>query len=107
MDHPQPPSPLHCNNSITRPGQENLADYPTKHHPAAHHQRICPYYVCTPESPRYLPRALAPHILQGCIDSPQWQKMTYKWQMPLPRIGTKNIQPKKTCITQTAHTEQT
>eukprot|EP00957_Ditylum_brightwellii_P097823 7449152-Ditylum_brightwellii.AAC.1 len=29
---------------ICCPGQENLADYPTKHHLAGHHQRISPCY---------------------------------------------------------------
>eukprot|EP00957_Ditylum_brightwellii_P051762 3925735-Ditylum_brightwellii.AAC.1 len=92
---------------IWRPGQENLADYCTKHHPTVHHQCICPYYVHTPKSPRYLPRALAPHILQGCVNSPQRHQMMYIRQTPLPRTGTRKVPLKNLCITQTAQAEQT
>eukprot|EP00957_Ditylum_brightwellii_P000162 12862-Ditylum_brightwellii.AAC.1 len=50
MGHPQPPTPMHsdkftavgiANKTIKpqrTPGQENLADYPTKHHTGKHHQ---------------------------------------------------------------------
>ena len=27
------------------PGQENLADYQSKHHLGAHHQAVCPWYL--------------------------------------------------------------
>eukprot|EP00957_Ditylum_brightwellii_P040721 3082356-Ditylum_brightwellii.AAC.1 len=122
MGHPQPPTPLHYDNStavgianktmkrqkskamnmryfwildqiqqgnfnvIWCPGQENLADYPTKHHPAAHHQCICPYYVHTTDSPRFLPQALAPHLLQGCAQNPQKDITPYNGWTPLPRF---------------------
>eukprot|EP00957_Ditylum_brightwellii_P166704 12690341-Ditylum_brightwellii.AAC.1 len=73
MGHPQPPTPLHADNSTAvklkifnvswHPGQKNLADYPTKHHTVPHHQHVHPYYVHTTGSPRFLPRAPAPCVL--------------------------------------------
>jgi hypothetical protein len=42
------------------PGQENLADYQSKHHTGAHHIALCPWYLHMDNSPRELPRALAP-----------------------------------------------
>ena len=40
------------------PGKHNLADYPTKHHPASHHRRVRPIYLnCGDESPS---------TMQGC-----------------------------------------
>ena len=27
------------------PGQENLADYQSKHHIGSHHQAVCPWYL--------------------------------------------------------------
>jgi hypothetical protein len=44
------------------PGQENLGDYPSKHHTADIHQHVRPYYVHTVTSPTILPRALKPSI---------------------------------------------
>ena len=54
---------------IWRPGLENLGDYPTKHHSAAHHRNVRPFYLHTAQSPRYLQRALAPSVLRGCVDT--------------------------------------
>ena len=51
------------------PGQENLGDYSTKHHLVAHHRIVHPFYLHTPQSPRYLQRALAPSVLRGCVDT--------------------------------------
>ena len=132
MGHPQPKTPLHCDNStaigianksikkqcscsmnmryfwildqiqqgnfdvIWRPGQENLGDYPTKHHTAAHHQHVRPYYVHTDKSPRYLLRALDPHLLQGCVDSTLGP---YNRQTPLPRNKTRSVCHQSTYIT--------
>ncbi len=45
-----------------QPGQENLGDYPTKHHTADIHQYFRPYYVHTDKSPAVLPQALKPSI---------------------------------------------
>jgi hypothetical protein len=43
-----------------QPGQENLGDYPSKHHTAEIHQRVRPYYVHMDKSPTLLPRAIKP-----------------------------------------------
>ena len=37
------------------PGQENLADYQSKHHIGSHHVAVRPWYLHTQDSPRYLP----------------------------------------------------
>ena len=96
MGHPQPPTPIHIdnttavgivNNTIKRqrsramemryfwlldteaqknftfhytPGQENLVDYPSKHHNGEVHQHVRPYYVHTKQSPRFLLQAMKP-----------------------------------------------
>jgi hypothetical protein len=49
------------------PGQENLADYQSKHHVGAHHVAVHPWYLHMDNSPRELPRALAPSTLKGCV----------------------------------------
>ena len=43
-------------NVTWHPGQENLADYFTKHFDAWHHQLVRPYYLHMPTSPLNLPR---------------------------------------------------
>jgi hypothetical protein len=94
MGHPQPKTPIHCNNATAvgianntikrqrsqsmemrffwvgdkvaqdmfelrwHPGQENLADYQSKHHIESHHIAVRPWYLLTENSPRVLPRAL-------------------------------------------------
>ena len=52
------------------PGQENLGDYYTKHHPASHHARVRPIYLHEPNSPLELPRAMTPEELRGCAKTP-------------------------------------
>ena len=47
------------------PGQENLADYQSKHHVGAHHQAICPRYLHQENSPSVLLRASKPSSLKG------------------------------------------
>ena len=37
------------------PGYLNLADYVTKHHLGPHHEKMRPYYLCTPSSPLLIP----------------------------------------------------
>jgi hypothetical protein len=67
-----------------QPGQENMGDYPSKHHKANIHQHVCPYYVHTNLSPAILPRALKPSIRQGyavILGDP------YAKKSPLPHIG--------------------
>ena len=39
------------------PGQENRADYYTKHFDGRHHQAVKPWYLHENNSPRELPRA--------------------------------------------------
>jgi len=43
------------------PGQENLADYQSKHH-----QAVRPWYLHEINSPLALPRAAKPSTLKGC-----------------------------------------
>jgi hypothetical protein len=81
LGHPQPKTPIHCNNATAvgianntvkrqcsrsmkmryfwvcdkvaqdaynvrwHPGQENLADYQSKHHLGVHHHAVCPWYL--------------------------------------------------------------
>ena len=81
LDHPQPPTPTHCDNAASagiakntmkrkrpqsmgmryfyicdlvkhgtvnvkwHPGQENFADYASKHHDAKHHRTVRPLYL--------------------------------------------------------------
>eukprot|EP00804_Cyclotella_cryptica_P014272 CCRYP_018648-RA/>CCRYP_018648-RA protein AED:0.20 eAED:0.20 QI:0/-1/0/1/-1/0/1/0/66 len=42
-----------------QPGQENLADYFTKHFKSRHHVHVRPWYLHTSTSPTLLPRASA------------------------------------------------
>ena len=66
------------------PGQENLADYPSKHHFTAHHRVVRPYYTHSRNSPRYLPRASAPSAMRGCAGT---LDNGYVRTAPLPRIS--------------------
>ena len=56
------------------PGFENLGDLHTKAHTGKDTQHKRPFYVHTTKSPRFLTRALLPHIRRGCVgtirDSP-------------------------------------
>ena len=119
MGHPQPPTPIHIdnttavgivNNTIKRqrsramemryfwlldteaqkiftfhytPGQENLADYPSKHHNGEVHQHVRPYYVHTKQSPRFLLRAMKPSARRGCVET---IGSPYRNQVNLPRL---------------------
>ena len=103
LGHPQPPTPMHCdnataagiaNNTVKRkrslsmemryfyicdlvkygilnvkwhPGQENLADYASKHHDGKHHKTVQTLYLHEINSPRELLRAKTPYVLQGRI----------------------------------------
>jgi hypothetical protein len=51
------------------PGQENLADYQSKHHIGLHHRAVQPWYLHLENSPRVLPRAERPCALKGCVGS--------------------------------------
>eukprot|EP00804_Cyclotella_cryptica_P017740 CCRYP_001169-RA/>CCRYP_001169-RA protein AED:0.60 eAED:0.60 QI:0/-1/0/1/-1/0/1/0/124 len=65
------------------PGQENLADYFTKHFDARHHISVRPWYLHTTDSPQFLPRAAAPSSLRGCVGT---LPNRYMRTSPLPRI---------------------
>jgi hypothetical protein len=65
------------------PGQENLADYQSKHHIGSHHLAVPPWYLHQEDSPRILPRALRPSALKGCVGTP---KDGYLCKVPLPRV---------------------
>ena len=49
------------------PGQENLANYYTKYVDSKHHVEVRTYYLHEHNSPRFLPKALAPSVLRGCV----------------------------------------
>ena len=49
------------------PGAENMGDYPSKHFHAPHHQNVRPLYQHEANSLRYLPRAMTPKDLKGCV----------------------------------------
>ena len=51
------------NDVAWHPGQENLGDYSSKHHPPAIHQNLRPTNLHIPNSPRYLQRSVTPHLL--------------------------------------------
>ena len=72
-------------NVTWHPGQENLADYFTKHFDAWHHQLVRPYYLHMPTSPLHLPRALAPRTLKGCVGT---LPNGYIRSTSLPRLRT-------------------
>ena len=70
---------------IWAPGIQNLADYFTKHHMAAHHQKVRSYYLSYSNSPDTLANAPAPHILRGCVNTPNG-KYT-RGMTPLARLS--------------------
>ena len=54
-------------NVLYHPRGENLADFPTKHHPPSHCKAVRKYYCHDDNSPQYLTRALQPSQLRGCV----------------------------------------
>ena len=119
LGHPQPPTPIHIDNSTTvgivnstikrqksrsmemrywwlldqeaqrlftfhqHPGQENLGDYPSKHHTGDIHQHVRPYYVHMNNSPTHLPRAQMPRTRRGCAGI---LGDGYRKKVPLPSV---------------------
>jgi hypothetical protein len=63
------------------PGQENLADYQSKHHTGAHHIAVHPWYLHMDNSPMELSRALGPSALKGCVGT---LNDGYVRKVPLP-----------------------
>ena len=55
-------------NFKNHPGNENLADYPSKSHSGTRHLAVHPFYMHPPTSPRFLHRAAKPSVQQGCIN---------------------------------------
>ena len=49
------------------PGQENLADYASKHQDAKHHKTVRPLYLHEINSPREFLRTMTPRVLRGCV----------------------------------------
>ena len=68
------------------PGQENLADYFMKHFEGRHHQEVRPWYLHMNNSPKFLPRAVAPSTLRGCVGT---LPNGYHKSVPLPRVNTR------------------
>jgi len=70
------------------PGQENLADYQSKHHIGSHHLAVRPWYLHDINSPLVLPRAVRPSTLKGCVGNlPEG----YICNVPLPRVPRDQI----------------
>ena len=126
MGHPQPPTPVHCNNStavgivnntIKRQrsrlmemrffwvadameqkkfnikyykGNENLADYQSKHHLGAHHQSVRCWHLHEPNSVHELPTASKPSTLKGCVGT---LPNGYLKSNPLPQVPTRQSVP--------------
>ncbi len=65
-----------------QPGQENLADYQSKHHSGAHHAAVHPWYLHMDNYPSVLPTAEAPSALKGCVGT---LDNGYQCKVPLPR----------------------
>jgi hypothetical protein len=63
------------------PGEENLADYQSKHHTGAHHIAVCPWYLHMDDSPQKLPRALGPSAMKGYVGT---LNDGYICKVPLP-----------------------
>ncbi len=53
------------------PGQENLADYQSKHHVGSHHIAVRPWYLHAENSLRVLPWAVRASTLKGCVGTLQ------------------------------------
>ena len=66
-----------------QPGQENMGDYPTKHHTAEINQHVRPYYLHLPNSPTTLLRATKTIARRGCAET---LGDPYHEQVPLPSI---------------------
>ena len=51
-----------------QPGQENLADYPSKSHTVTIHTHVRPYYLHMESSPNLLTHADKPSARRGCTE---------------------------------------
>jgi hypothetical protein len=66
------------------PGQENVADYQSKHHTGAHYAAVRPWYLHESNSPHLLPQAQAPSALKGYVGTLDGR---YQRKVPLPRAS--------------------
>jgi hypothetical protein len=69
------------------PGQENLADYQSKHHTGAHHTAVRPWYLHEVNLPLVLPRVIRPSTLKGCVGT---LPKGYVCNVSLPRVLVRN-----------------
>ena len=65
------------------PGQENLGDYQSKNHLGKHHVHVRPMYLHMRNLPKFLPRAMKPSELRGCVGN---KVGAYVRGRPLPII---------------------
>jgi hypothetical protein len=63
------------------PGQENLADYQSKHHTGRHRIAVRPWYLHMENSPHFLLRAQTHIALKGCLGT---LNDGYLHKVPLP-----------------------
>ena len=68
------------------PGQENLADYFTKHFDTKNHRKVRTWYLQEENSPWILTWAAAPSALRGCVGN---LLDGYTRTGPLPRVNTR------------------
>jgi hypothetical protein len=81
------------------PGQENMADYQSKHHAGLHHVAVRPWYLYSKKSPPVLPQEERPSALKGCVGT---LKDGYVRKVPLqwaPRIQHASHASHVTCDT--------
>ena len=71
-----------------QPGQENLADYPSKAHTGTIHTHVRPYYLHMDSSPNLLTHVGKPSARRGCTEI---LGDTYYKVIPLPRITRRTL----------------
>ncbi len=76
------------------PGQENLGDCQSKHHPRAHHTAVKPYYLHEINFPLELPCAVRPSTLRGCVGT---LKDGYVHNVPFPQLPQLQSSSLRTC----------
>ena len=78
------------------PGQENLADYASKHHDAKYHKTVRSLYLHKIKSPRELLQAMTPRVLQVCVGTKLGGR-----PRPLRRLDPSLVPEPRTLITVT------
>jgi hypothetical protein len=65
------------------PGQENLADYQSKHHIGSHHLAVCPWYFTQNKFSLGITTGIKTKHMKGCVGNlPEG----YIRNVPLPRV---------------------